>query len=182
MGTVRANANDNTTVRKGDGVMFESCGPLGTRVSLDAVSSGDGTTTTLLFAEKNGNNQAPKLRWSAMEASPMADANTNTSSGSFPNAIPRSTAGAAQFAFLHVGNGTGPTQPLKPPAANPQLYASANHGGGVIVAFCDGHTKLISDTINYQIYAQLMTQDGTASSWALPNGLDSLPPLNEGAF
>jgi prepilin-type N-terminal cleavage/methylation domain-containing protein len=173
-GAVKANATD--------GVMFESCGPLGIRLSLDAVSSGDGTTTTLLFGEKNGNNATTKLQWSAMEGSPIQDPNVNTSSGSFPNAIPRSAAGATQFAFLHQGNATSPAPPAQPLKAG-GLYPSANHAGGGVFAFCDGHTKFISDTINYATYAQLMTQDGTASSWTNgATGLDNLPPLNEGAY
>ncbi len=176
----------SATVPKGDGVMFESCGQYGTKLSLDAVSSGDGTTSTLLFAEKNGNGQQTPMIWSRMEG------NSNPSIGgpvSNPDAaeqhILRTRAGASNFAFLHQGEETNPAipaLPLKPQTASPQFYPSANHSGGIVATFCDGHTKLITDTINYEVYAQLMTQDGTASSFRNEAGLDSLPPLNEGAF
>jgi prepilin-type N-terminal cleavage/methylation domain-containing protein len=160
---------------KGDGVMFESCGSQPTRISLDAVSSGDGTSTTLLFAEKNGNNQNLSLRWSTMSAVvPLIQVDANT-------AIERTPQGAALFAFLHEGPGVAVT-PLKPPLpteTNRQLYPSANHSGGIVSAFCDGHTKFIADTISYNVYAQLMTQDSTACSF---QGDDALPPLNEGAY
>jgi len=170
---------EHSNFRKGDGVMFESCGPNGTKLSLDAVSSGDGTTTTLLFAEKNGNNQEPKLEWSRMGSNaPVGDANLNTA---VANLMTRTANGAAMFAFLHRGT-NAVVNPLKPGTANPQLFPSANHSGGVVVAFCDGHTKMIADTINYQVYAQLMTQDGTASIFANADAIDTLPPLNEGAY
>jgi len=176
----------DTNFRKGDGVMFESCGSSGTKLSLDAVSSGDGTTTTLLFAEKNGNNQSPKLTWSRMENFVSQATNVNIdNSGAVIN---RNPDGAAMFAFLHRGPISGtevPAAPLKPPvpiASNPQLYPSANHPGGVVTVFCDGHTKFVADTIIYEVYAQLMTQDGTASSFANSQGVDQLRPLNEGGY
>ena len=34
------------------------------------------------------------------------------------------------------------------------------HRGGVVVAFCDGHTRFISDETDYLVYALLMTPDG----------------------
>jgi prepilin-type N-terminal cleavage/methylation domain-containing protein/prepilin-type processing-associated H-X9-DG protein len=184
--TTEVSPADDPPFRKGDGVMFESCGPAGTRLSLDAVSSGDGTTTTLLFAEKNGNNQSPKLSWSRMGATaPVANPDTATA-----NLMTRDPTGAAMFAFMHEGRLTTspppPTAPLKPAQAATQLYPSANHSGVVVAAFCDGHVKAISDSISYRVYAQLMTQDGTASSFAPVSGenrgVDSLPPLNEGVF
>jgi prepilin-type N-terminal cleavage/methylation domain-containing protein len=166
---------------KGDGVMFESCGSQPTRISLDAVSSGDGTSTTLLFGEKTGNNQSPNLRWSTMEPNAVnivPPATTDTAVAE----IARTAQGAALFAFLHVGPAGGAASPLKPPpptGTGRQLYPSANHSGGIVSAFCDGHTKFIADTISYTVYAQLMTQDSTACSF---QGANALPPLNEGAY
>jgi prepilin-type N-terminal cleavage/methylation domain-containing protein/prepilin-type processing-associated H-X9-DG protein len=37
---------------------------------------------------------------------------------------------------------------------------SSNHPGGVNVAFCDGHTMFLSETIHYRVLQQLMTPDG----------------------
>jgi prepilin-type N-terminal cleavage/methylation domain-containing protein/prepilin-type processing-associated H-X9-DG protein len=40
---------------------------------------------------------------------------------------------------------------------------SSNHPGGAVVTYCDGHVSFIADSINYQIYALLMTSYGGQS-------------------
>ncbi|MBN2022936.1 MAG: DUF1559 domain-containing protein [Pirellulales bacterium] len=37
---------------------------------------------------------------------------------------------------------------------------SSYHPGGVVVAFCDGHTQFVNEQINYLVYQLLMTPDG----------------------
>ena len=37
---------------------------------------------------------------------------------------------------------------------------SSNHGNGVNVAFCDGHSRFLRDDIEYRVYVQLMTPNG----------------------
>jgi prepilin-type processing-associated H-X9-DG protein len=37
---------------------------------------------------------------------------------------------------------------------------SSQHPGGVVVAYCDGHTDFITDDIDYRVYCALMTSDG----------------------
>jgi prepilin-type N-terminal cleavage/methylation domain-containing protein/prepilin-type processing-associated H-X9-DG protein len=185
-GLVQTAAGD-PNFHKGDGVMFESCGPQGTRISLDAVSSGDGTSTTLLFAEKNGNAQQTALNWSRMESDAARPnlgapvANTPAGLNGANSVITRAPAGAAHFAFLFANQNSLPvappaSPPLKPASGTNPIYPSANHSGGIVAAFCDGHTKFVADTISHEVYTQLMTQDSTASSFPL------LPPLNEGAY
>lgn len=180
---------------KGDGVMYESCGPRGVRVTLDAVSAGDGTPTTLLFAEKCGAAQLPDLFWSTLESGgsgpsgllgiPSAQMNT------IQSRIERGPEGASRSAFMHEGplanrqargNPFKPTQPGTPDTPqNYQPYPSANHGGGIVCVFCDGHTKFVSDTVDYPVYLQMMTMDGTNCS-TTSGGFDSMPPLNEGSY
>jgi len=181
--------------RKGDGVMYESCGKKGIRVTLDAVSAGDGTPTTLLFAEKCGTGQLTELKWSTMERTGVdsgaakefltADMNENN----LATNIPRAWQGAARSTFLNESflNGSSLfkpqlSNPLKPTPTNDQRYPSANHGGGVVCVFCDGHTKFISDSTPYEVYVQLMSMDGTGASTTKSNGFDVLPPLNEGSY
>src|SRR5205823_2427314 len=36
----------------------------------------------------------------------------------------------------------------------------SGHGGGFTIAFCDGHTKFVNDTIAYDVYMRLMTSNG----------------------
>ncbi len=40
---------------------------------------------------------------------------------------------------------------------------SSNHPGGAVVTFCDGHVSFVADSINYQVYALLMTSYGGQS-------------------
>jgi prepilin-type processing-associated H-X9-DG protein len=48
------------------------------------------------------------------------------------------------------------------PTLIPQFARPASsHNGGVNVAFCDTHVKLISDTIEYIVYQQLLTTNGS---------------------
>ena len=54
---------------------------------------------------------------------------------------------------------------------------SSYHPGGVIAAFCDGHTQFISDEIDYIVYQHLMTPDDKGAE--LPRAtinLDASPP------
>ena len=197
MGQVRT-AADQPPIRKGNGVMFDSTGAYSAKITLDAVSAGDGTPTTLLFAEKCGISQSPDLRWSTFDG-PAANPP--------PANIPRSPAGAKLSTFMHEGLGAasqanpfvpptstptppGPDAPLKPgtvytnssTTADATWYPSASHSAGVVVAFCDGHTKYIADSISREIYVQLMTSDGKNSDFANMNGTDLLPVLNEGSY
>ena len=190
--------------RKGDGVMYESAGPKGVRITLDAVSAGDGTPTTLLFAEKCGTGQTNELKWSTMERAgvdsgvPKAILTSLMNDSSNATNIPRVReeedgrevpAGAAKSAFVHEAYFDGTqvrvpslVNPLKPSPSAVQLYPSSNHGGGVVSVFCDGHTKYLSDALDYKTYVQLMSMDGTGASTTKPNGFDAIEPLNEGRY
>ena len=113
------------------------------RSTLDAVSGGDGTTTTLLFAEKNADSQPS---WH----SPV------------PNSLMGNWAAAGAYPMFGVAcdfndsNGNLPNQPFN----NGNLaYPSSNHIGGVVVAFCDGHVVFLKESISRQVYAQLVTSD-----------------------
>jgi prepilin-type processing-associated H-X9-DG protein len=178
-GTGQVRTSTDQTLFTGNGVMFDATGDFAKKVTLDAVSAGDGTTTTLLFAEKCGAAQNPDLRWSNSAAWD----------------IPRSAAGAIRSAFLNEGAsgggvGPGPASPLKTPTsytgsngADASWYPSANHSGGVVAAFCDGHTKFIADRISLETYKQLMTSDGPHSVfWNTAENRDELRVLNEGDY
>ena len=41
---------------------------------------------------------------------------------------------------------------------------TSNHAGGVVAAFCDGHTGYIKDSVTAGVYAQLLSSDGNAAS------------------
>jgi prepilin-type N-terminal cleavage/methylation domain-containing protein/prepilin-type processing-associated H-X9-DG protein len=166
---------------KGDGVMFDSTGTSGARITLDAVSSGDGTTTTLLFAEKCGLSQPTDQLWADLAGPDKVVANTSV------GPITKDADGAARSAFLHIGlapNFSTPATPINPATSvsNAEYYPSGNHSGGVVATFCDGHTQFVSGNISGQVYAQLMTCNGLASRFSNETTGDTLPPLNEGSY
>jgi prepilin-type processing-associated H-X9-DG protein len=72
---------------------------------------------------------------------------------------------ANQLDRMMVINGTLPPGTnlgsLTPPATvNSCIRPSSYHPGGVNVTFCDGHTRFISQDIQYSVYCLLMTPDG----------------------
>ncbi|HEX2475576.1 MAG TPA: DUF1559 domain-containing protein, partial [Lacipirellulaceae bacterium] len=64
---------------------------------------------------------------------------------------------------------------------------AGTHGGGVNVAFCDGHGDFIADTIDYVVYQQLLTPNGRkcvdpsgdASTQPAIQAFQTAPPLAE---
>ncbi len=192
------------TLYKGDGVMFDSFGTTGfngTRISLDAVSSGDGTSTTMLFSESCGATAAENrwdndgsIGWDVdVPSSPTVLSGAGVTA--FPVAFASNVNGTdpkrnAPAIFVHrevsddgtppQGNdkvGDKPINPLVTPTSH--WYPSSFHGAGVTTVFCDGHTQFIKDTIDAKLYAQLMTWSGVQSRFATnASGYpqDRLPP------
>jgi prepilin-type N-terminal cleavage/methylation domain-containing protein/prepilin-type processing-associated H-X9-DG protein len=169
---------------KGDGVMFDSVGSNGyngTRLSLDAISAGDGTTTTMLFSESCG-APASENRWDNggfiqwridIPSTPGAAITFNRFPSSFSaNVNSSSPAHNRPAIFVHrqvANDGSAPPAPVgdKPinpaPGSTSHWYPSSFHGAGVAVVFCDGHTQFVKDTISANTYAQLMTSNGLQS-------------------
>jgi len=160
-------AASSTTQWKGDGLMVDRFGVPGSysaaSVSLDYISSKDGAANTLALAEKSSSNvqrawwsgyQTTSINWGSVgsAAAPVFGLSGTTGLGTQFKAI-NSITGSA------VGNLGLP---------------SSNHPGGVVVAYSDGHTVFLKDTVSPWVYAQLVTSDsqwdGTAyatnSAWA----------------
>lgn len=64
----------------------------------------------------------------------------------------------------------GPSDPLPINNARP----SSNHPGGVMVLFCDGHSRFLSEEIDYGVYCLLMTPDGRECN--APGQTELAPP------
>ena len=149
------------SVNKGNGVMFDTNT---TKIGLDFVGNGDGTSNTLLFSERGGAKLPTLARWSTAQASS-------------PFVIePTASTGTPCWVF----SGTNPDfLPINSGSAAPDVYyyPSSNHPGGVVAGFCDGHTMFLRDSINAQVLSQLMTSKSEISTYG-----SVLPILNEGAF
>jgi prepilin-type N-terminal cleavage/methylation domain-containing protein len=186
----------------GDGVFFDAVGRAGSgnKVSLDTISSGDGTTTTIAFAEQKQANRWDQIDWGWRVTGAGASAvgsPTDNLSGVFTSAIEsnlnrpsifihrgiRALVGADQVPMTSDNpTNFGPARPINPTAVTPNnnYYPSSNHAGGVCVSFCDGHTIFLRDNINCITYAQLLTSNGLNSRFVGNQERDRLEPLNEG--
>jgi prepilin-type N-terminal cleavage/methylation domain-containing protein/prepilin-type processing-associated H-X9-DG protein len=138
--------------RKADGVMQDNTV---TRTSLDAISSGDGTVNTLLFAERNGSNISPQSFWNVVV----------TSSAASPSGLVYSaTTSQVHPAFGFLVNGATSTKYVNNSGDTTGLLPSANHPGGCVVSFCDGHTRFLNEGISGQVYGQLLTANSTSGN------------------
>ena len=132
------------------------------RTNLDAISGGDGVGNTLLVAEKSS-SRITQGSWNAMV--PLMSVSM-TGTANQPIATFSSTSNTAVPVF-----GLSSTVPQ---AAAKILNLvegapSSNHPGGVVVAFGDGQTRFMRDTVSPHVYAQLVTSnsewDATSSSY-----------------
>jgi hypothetical protein len=151
---------------RADGIFLDAVGnppPGGTgtttyspsRTNLDAISGGDGVGNTLLVAEKSS-SRITQGSWNAMV--PLMSVSM-TGSANQPIATFNSTSNTAVPVFGLVST--------VPQAAAKILNLvegapSSNHPGGVVVAFGDGQTRFMRDTVSPHVYAQLLTSD---SEW-----------------
>jgi prepilin-type N-terminal cleavage/methylation domain-containing protein/prepilin-type processing-associated H-X9-DG protein len=150
--------------------------------SFDGISEADGTATTMLLLEKCG-PAVPEgtLRWDGSMNNLTAQSAINQDF-SWPT--------AAIVGMLENPGSLSKVvnSPVWAPAGA-QSLPSSNHPGGAVVAFCDGHTGFLKDTITPQVYAQLMTSNNVASTtWIKAQGSLGVPwntgpyVLNQGDY
>jgi prepilin-type N-terminal cleavage/methylation domain-containing protein/prepilin-type processing-associated H-X9-DG protein len=140
--------------------------------SIDAVSNGDGTATTLILSEKCGTRVSTQNFWSTVVTS------TSTAPRAYnPGFNTDSTPG---FGFPHP-SGT-PASMINDSASTVNL-PSSTHTGGVMVTFCDGHTLFLRENIEAKVYYQLVTSNYTAGSpSAVAQSVVGTYVLSEGDF
>jgi prepilin-type N-terminal cleavage/methylation domain-containing protein/prepilin-type processing-associated H-X9-DG protein len=151
-GTGEVDASNNQF--KGNGVLLDTPGSATVnpaRISLDVVGNADGTANTVLMSEKCGVAATSQGNWNINGFGSVANGfNAGVATTSTPGfGIPATGDPPAR-----VLNQTGPTG----------LYPSSNHPGGVMTVFCDGHTMFLKDSINGQVYSQLLTSNQQALS------------------
>jgi len=157
-----------------DGVMSDTTVK---KIGLDFVGGGDGTSNTILFAEKSSVD-APTNFWSLAQSA-IFSGNTgfNDDPGRTPGVVINGavTINAVTPAVVKV---------LNSGTVAPNLWPSSNHPGGVVTAFCDGHTMFMRDSVAADVYAQLMTsksESSTIGTSTTPN-LRGINPLDESAY
>jgi prepilin-type N-terminal cleavage/methylation domain-containing protein len=153
---------------KGDGVMLDTTV---TKIGLDFIGNGDGTSNTLLFSERSGARLSAVPQWAFPQFTGVT--------------LFQSMATGSTGTPCFVTSGTNPAMmPLNSGSAgtvSAYVWPSSNHPGGVVATYCDGHTGFLRDTVNAAVLSQLMTSKTENSSYTT-SGLGALPILNEGTY
>ncbi len=169
------NCGSLANARRADGVMLDTTvtiGPASGRLSLDDVTSNDGTAFTVILSEKCGPGSA---------ATPLTQASWN--------AAPPSSFGDRVSLFGIVG-APPTTKVINSGTAGNSTTAgfinmpSSNHPGGAVIAFCDGHTEFAKDSLAAAVYAQLLSWDDNSVQSVAPysNWRGTYSVLNEADY
>jgi prepilin-type N-terminal cleavage/methylation domain-containing protein/prepilin-type processing-associated H-X9-DG protein len=163
-----------STQYKGDGVFLDGVGGASytaARNSLDAISSADGTTNTLLMSEKCGSLITANNRYDAILPAITPASGFLISSGTIVANNSGLSGAVAGFGIIGINSTTLLTPIINNNVSNAtpgtggdrlngfEGFPTAKHPGGVIAVFCDGHTQMVSDRIAPYVYAQLLTSD-----------------------
>jgi len=155
------NCGSGQNVRKWDGVMTDTMatGAQAARVSFDDVASADGSAMTILLTERCGpgdvRNNQPLIqkRWDVrgMGGNTFTFNNANNSLTSVPGI---GIIGSPPAKIINnITNNAAPGFHSQP---------SSNHAGGVVAAFCDGHTAFIKDSVLAAVYGNLLNWNNSA--------------------
>jgi prepilin-type N-terminal cleavage/methylation domain-containing protein/prepilin-type processing-associated H-X9-DG protein len=182
---------------KNDGVMMDTLGKKSTpsaagdytaaRTGLDFISAGDGTTMTLLFAEKCGASYSPLASY---DVAPRAATTGNYTFGPSAWSTQANTPIPAFGVPGNASNALGACVNGKiinsSAAANDGFWAmpSANHPGGCVATFADGHTLFLRDSLDRNVYCQLLTPNTVSNAGQMTqvNLNFNATPLSESSF
>lgn len=159
------NCGSANNANRWDGVMGDTTQTTG-RLAFDDVASADGTPTTILLTERcgPGNVRANAPLYQAWWDRRNLTANTFT----FANVAAFTAQANSPVPGIGIAGAPGSVKIVNNITDNaiPGFFSlpSSNHPGGVVTAFCDGHTGFVKDTISAPVYAQLLSSDGTAAS------------------
>jgi prepilin-type N-terminal cleavage/methylation domain-containing protein/prepilin-type processing-associated H-X9-DG protein len=158
------NCGSNGTV-KGDGVLLDTNA---SRIGLDFIGGGDGTSNTLLFSEKCGANVTSSSQWHTTQTGTTVSAGMTVPGFILP--------GTPNGSGRVINSGTASASAAN--TTSPHLaLPSSNHPGGVMAVFCDGHIMFLKDSIQPETYSQLMTSKSEVASTTI---LQNLKLLSEG--
>ena len=139
-----------------NGVCDQRIGTTNLYTSLDKIARGDGTSNTLFAAE-------------CKEATLWNESKSEADQAFFWYTDHSSSPGTLDKAYITSGGTATKTvkrissiEPTSSSTTSDITLArpSSNHPGVVVMVFTDGHTAAISDSIEYTVYARLMTSNG----------------------
>jgi len=112
-----------------------------TSVSLDYISSHDGAHTTLMLSECKGVPAFESVDWREWGTeNPEVVLGDDLSEEVRPELL---------WGFTWNASSSADNKRID--------EISSNHGGGVVVSFCDGHQYFLAEDLNYGVYRHLMT-------------------------
>jgi prepilin-type processing-associated H-X9-DG protein len=158
------------------------------RISLDDISAADGTANTMLVSEQCG----PLVSMGFWNV-------TNITSGtsfnfSSPVIVNGTCTWQQTFGFPSGAATPGNTRVINSAsigsssAAGAMNMPSSQHPGGAVVAFCDGRTLFLKDSLTYWVYAQLLSSNNagvtttSGIAWTTNTVGARYNVLNEGDF
>ncbi len=155
------NCGSGAISNRWDGVMidlFAAGNNSSLRIDLNDIGSGDGGASTVLLAEKSGvANGVPA-------GMPLGYWNVNVANNSPIIVTGTCTFGPPPLAVPGIGIAlTGPSTSdvviNSKSNSSPGVFSqpSSTHPGGVVVAFCDGHTAFLKESITADVYAQILS-------------------------
>jgi prepilin-type N-terminal cleavage/methylation domain-containing protein/prepilin-type processing-associated H-X9-DG protein len=150
------------TTHSGTGVIWRSTSNY--QSSLDSVSTGDGSSTTLMLAE---NLQAGP--WYSYDVNSLGFGPRIVAPSNQPTAdevqvvsgIPSMRTDDTNFGTPDVNRPDGwfiNRDLASAPGTHPR--PSSNHAGGVNAMMCDGSVKFLNETMDKNVYAKLITSNG----------------------
>jgi prepilin-type N-terminal cleavage/methylation domain-containing protein/prepilin-type processing-associated H-X9-DG protein len=163
----------NSQQSKLDGVMMDTFGRTGAtnpytgvRMNLDAISSGDGTSMTALFSEKNGPKYSPQAAYDVSPAAATVAYSFAPASWTLQATGPIPCFGIPQNPLGSSGTPATGVMINSPATANDGAYGrpSSNHPGGVMMTFCDGHVTFIKDSISSNTFCHILTPNTTSDT------------------
>jgi prepilin-type processing-associated H-X9-DG protein len=124
-------------------------------------SAKDGSGTTILFAENCHKSYEPvsaggpaRFTWLFGTEQHLGIVWVVNNSPQLGNSF------VDQEAINRVGDDAYIQDPVFDPNSPRFARPASNHGSGVNIVFCDGHTQFLADSIDYIVYQQLLTANG----------------------
>ena len=180
------NCGTASNARKSDGVMMDNvaAATASARISVEEISTEDGTAMTVILSEKciSGTTGLNQNYWDAQPTASGSFAFGNPVASYVPSSSVVAGFGVVGSAPSKViNNATMPATAAMATTSGQHSLPSSNHPGGVVVAFVDGHTSFLKDSLAPEVYANLLNSDNSTATvtWG---GLSRTSILSEGQF
>jgi prepilin-type N-terminal cleavage/methylation domain-containing protein len=134
-----------------DGIFLNLTSAASTRLTLDDIADADGTTTTLAFTEKSSFGFSPHSWIYPLNSTPLGSLFGSGTASPPVFGVPQLQPAPPCGSYKSI-----PTTVINNNAAR-DFAGSSGHLGGVVAAFCDGHTAFLRNDLQPHVYGQILT-------------------------